>query len=291
MFNTLYTRTLDVDTQTPIVPIVTDYCITSDDDILYIKDDALYMRRTSGDSELLMSGAVGVKSADSRFAVLGDDRSIHMFNGERPDTPLCTVYYDGLDWDMITYTERNNIVVYKPDSIVLFNIPDCIRIAQQAIAPCKAMFINGSLYYLSADSMSIYKGESRTAAFRAKTKITSMDTFRDTLYFSTEDGYIYAYWDPGTNGRHELDIVAEKTDLLNAYPNPTGGNLSIGWHELLTQPTKLRILDQVGRTVYTREIPAGETSTAWDGSTASPGIYFLQLQHNDGMEVMKVSIR
>jgi hypothetical protein len=78
---------------------------------------------------------------------------------------------------------------------------------------------------------------------------------------------------------------------MRVFPNPSSGPIHLSWDSRRTQLTQLRIVDQLGRTVHTQEIPAGTTSTSWNTSNAAPGVYFMQILHNDGIEVGKVIVR
>ncbi|MCB2203527.1 T9SS type A sorting domain-containing protein [bacterium] len=82
-----------------------------------------------------------------------------------------------------------------------------------------------------------------------------------------------------------------QSSSLTTYPNPSSGPISLSWSKAVNPTAHLRILDQLGRTVHTQDIPAGATTTTWNASNAPPGVYFMQILHNDGFEVGKVLVR
>lgn len=59
----------------------------------------------------------------------------------------------------------------------------------------------------------------------------------------------------------------------------------------MTHSTQLRVFDQLGRTVHMLEFPAGTTNATWNASDAAPGVYFMQIIHEKGIETGKVWVR
>jgi|GEM_PF-3290307 len=81
------------------------------------------------------------------------------------------------------------------------------------------------------------------------------------------------------------------SQITEIYPNPSSGPVSLSWTSSMNQPAQLRIMDQLGRVVQTKEIPPGITNATWDASDAAPGVYFMQIMHDKGIETGKVLVR
>lgn len=79
--------------------------------------------------------------------------------------------------------------------------------------------------------------------------------------------------------------------VLNVYPNPSNESIQVSWGTTSTCSGEFRVIDQLGRVVYTQEIEPGSTSTTWDASIAAPGVYFMQIMHEKGIATGKVIVR
>ncbi|MCB2206365.1 T9SS type A sorting domain-containing protein [bacterium] len=82
-----------------------------------------------------------------------------------------------------------------------------------------------------------------------------------------------------------------QSSSLTAYPNPSSGSISLSWNNAMNHPAQLRIVDQLGRVVHIQNIQPGTTSTTWNASNVSSGVYIMQILHNGGIEVGKVLVR
>jgi photosystem II stability/assembly factor-like uncharacterized protein len=89
----------------------------------------------------------------------------------------------------------------------------------------------------------------------------------------------------------DWDESVTTTSRIDAYPNPSCGHVSLNWNIAMNHPAELRIMDQLGRTVHTQIVPVGTTSTTWNTSNAAPGVYFMRIVHEKGIETGKVLIR
>ncbi|MFN4958844.1 MAG: T9SS type A sorting domain-containing protein [Cyclobacteriaceae bacterium] len=80
------------------------------------------------------------------------------------------------------------------------------------------------------------------------------------------------------------DLLPE--DVL-AYPNPANEQLTVELPARFDQPIRLRMVDQLGRTLDAGNIPTGETKQTIDTSNLAAGMYLLQLEGIQGTPVRK----
>jgi len=79
---------------------------------------------------------------------------------------------------------------------------------------------------------------------------------------------------------------AAQQTTFNVYPNPSAGIYNIECRDPM-ESCELRVYDISGRCVYSKNINAVSTFQV-DLSSASPGIYFMELQNKEGRAVRKV---
>ncbi|MFM2135744.1 MAG: Secretion system C-terminal sorting domain, partial [Bacteroidota bacterium] len=83
----------------------------------------------------------------------------------------------------------------------------------------------------------------------------------------------------------------EESLLLNSYPNPTGGSVTIRVSGLLPdQDTRIRIVDITGRSIYTEVIGSGYEiyEQVFDLYDHPAGIYLVMVEQNDRREFIRV---
>lgn len=78
------------------------------------------------------------------------------------------------------------------------------------------------------------------------------------------------------------------SNLIQVFPNPSQGDLNIVWNSMITIE-EVRIMDGIGRTIY--ENASGlETSNMLQLGALSSGMYWLQLETNQGVFVSKIRV-
>jgi hypothetical protein len=120
--------------------------------------------------------------------------------------------------------------------------------------------------------------------------VSSSSCIGDKIFLSRSSGI--STWVPDTS----VSAIRSNTDIhstphIKIWPNPSVGRISITWDQNLTHPDKLRIINQLGKTVYEAKIPTGAESMTWDGSVAPTGVYLIQISHSKGIDVGKVLLR
>ncbi|MDX2174561.1 MAG: DUF4465 domain-containing protein [Bacteroidota bacterium] len=80
--------------------------------------------------------------------------------------------------------------------------------------------------------------------------------------------------------------ISENSYISNLflYPNPTNGNLNIDFHQNVSNPIGIRIMDITGKEVYTQT--TNELKNAIDLSSLTQGVYFVEVIV-DGTKVIK----
>jgi hypothetical protein len=120
--------------------------------------------------------------------------------------------------------------------------------------------------------------------------IKNATVHRDNCFLFYPDGLVLM-----GEGWELTDIKTEHgspaPEMIQIYPNPSSGSVSLSWNSSMTQSAQLRIKDQLGRTVHTQQIPPGITNATWDASGAASGVYFMQILHEKGIETGKVMVR
>ena len=98
-----------------------------------------------------------------------------------------------------------------------------------------------------------------------------------------------------TGGAVAVGGPAASTRQLHSMPNPFASRTTVAFTTAGAELVRLAVFDVRGRhvrTLFDAQAPAGETRLAWDGrdergATVSSGIYFIRLQHPQGIETLR----
>jgi hypothetical protein len=101
--------------------------------------------------------------------------------------------------------------------------------------------------------------------------------FRDTITIQCNS--TGTYWNKD-NEKH-----------IYMFPNPTSGELNIGWVSELTDIDKVMIVDIAGKKVMTKEILKNVTSTQLDISAVLKGFYLLKVFNRGRLIAVKKLIK
>jgi subtilisin family serine protease len=97
------------------------------------------------------------------------------------------------------------------------------------------------------------------------------------------DGTTVSYGPAEVSYRPSADMTLA---LESPYPNPTSGRVNFAFTLPETQDVSLAVFDLAGRrisTLQTGELAAGRHTLAWDGGSASAGVYIIRLVANEGV--------
>ncbi|MBP6531987.1 MAG: fibronectin type III domain-containing protein [Bacteroidia bacterium] len=114
--------------------------------------------------------------------------------------------------------------------------------------------------------------------------------------FSTTSCYNLRVNVSGTNFRSSDDLSSEvATPIFNdftVYPNPTHGEVNVGFSSLKNETITVRIFDMVGKTILTNEIGVdqGDNKFSFDLANLTKGIYFVELNNSSERLVKKLII-
>jgi hypothetical protein len=93
----------------------------------------------------------------------------------------------------------------------------------------------------------------------------------------SSSGHVRVYTNPSI-GINELD----KTILVDVYPNPTTGKITIECEKM----QRVEVLDITGKQVYALDISSDVLDI--DISDFSKGVYFLSVRSKDGVAVQRI---
>lgn len=91
------------------------------------------------------------------------------------------------------------------------------------------------------------------------------------------------------NGLVSTDKVAGQSIVSNVFPNPGNGSLNISWLNTPGQEMEITVSDASGRIVkqVKKQSSVNVNLTNIDLSSASNGIYFVQLKNGKGIATHK----
>ncbi len=114
--------------------------------------------------------------------------------------------------------------------------------------------------------------------------------------FSTTSCYNLRVNVGSTNYRSSEDLTTEiATPIFNdftVYPNPTHGEVNVGFSSLKNETITVRIFDMVGKTILTNQIGVdqGDNKFSFDLANLTKGIYFVELNNSSERLVKKLII-
>lgn len=95
-----------------------------------------------------------------------------------------------------------------------------------------------------------------------------------------------------TSGNAGIDKVNNDI-IFSVFPNPATTNLTIGFSLIQQADVKINLLNMEGKSIHSffnHSLSAGSQSLKLDLNEMKPGIYFLQMQVNDGVSYKKILI-
>ncbi|MEC9209185.1 MAG: T9SS type A sorting domain-containing protein, partial [Bacteroidota bacterium] len=97
---------------------------------------------------------------------------------------------------------------------------------------------------------------------------------------------IWVYVDSCISGLNE-----ELISNINIYPNPSAGLFTVEFKRIKENNSTIRIVNSIGDMIFLKELKIGERSKQINLSTFSKGVYFIELQTDDGVSNKKLILR
>ena len=147
----------------------------------------------------------------------------------------------------------------------------------------------------------------------------------ETILLEGSTGFTYYWWDNGSTGSSLIDDPTEDTWYLlsakdsndcvvkediwvyvdscvsglneelfsniNIYPNPSDGFFTVEFRNAKENNPAIRIVNSIGDMIFFEKLKNGEISKYINISTFSKGIYFIELQTDDGVINKKLILR
>jgi hypothetical protein len=89
--------------------------------------------------------------------------------------------------------------------------------------------------------------------------------------------------------KDEISSDAENTGIdFIVYPNPTAGEFTIQFAEMISEPVQIEIVDLIGRVL--EKFETKEQTVILNRSNLASGIYYLSAKSKDKMVVKKFSV-
>ena len=125
-------------------------------------------------------------------------------------------------------------------------------------------------------------------------------TFQNSADFDLDSGIFYVTANgPGIYlAKYSQDdftstkgIVYLRDIEINVYPNPSNGRITIEIDNPYRGKAELKVMNILGEFVYQEHFEQSETQRMVNLSYIVPGIYFVQLETQDGVDLKKIIIQ
>ena len=221
------------------------------------------------------------------------------------------VVFGGISWGFLMYSDAW--------ALSLANSPSWTQLTHTGGAPSERAY-SAAIYDPVRDRMVVFGGgfggaghpddlwALSLAGSLAWTQLTPAGTPPSTregpaAIYDPLRGSMVVYGGGGLNsvwhltwGTSPVGPGSESLSLAPAYPNPAGGDVTIGFELTRASEATLRVYDASGRAVSTiveGVLPAGPKSIRWDrhmasGALAQPGLYFYELRANGHRSARKL---
>ncbi len=225
-----------------------------------------------------------------------------------PCTPDPNLTYNGISPE----TLPNAMAGYEYWSTLSFKIPRDSSISGISVTIDSAQFIyatgkpEGFVFYCNIPNCVWPGGTKGCALFNGKVDSTFTDSVAEypmkiytmTWYRFTGGSQQFSRIDSATNYVFRImkyNSIAEFAtySALNAYPNPTTGNLTIELRDLSNSPGLVQVTDAYGRTIHQQQVPGNNqflNTIQVDLSGYAKGLYWVTLQTDKGSAIRKVML-
>lgn len=111
------------------------------------------------------------------------------------------------------------------------------------------------------------------------------------IYFSANPTCFYSapYTAPAACGATSVNESVFLSNL-SISPNPTSSSINLSFNQAQLQTTSIEIVDVLGRTVYTENLPkfAGSYDKQLSLTAFKKGVYFVKITGENGSEIRKI---
>jgi dipeptidyl aminopeptidase/acylaminoacyl peptidase len=125
---------------------------------------------------------------------------------------------------------------------------------------------------------------------RYEIKVMNTDDTRPFRLVNLQLHNINPAWKPASSVSYDYLNTTSGFSLFQNFPNPTGGQMVVGFHQDREGPVVLSVFDVNGREVFSRNMgikKIGEHRLAVDLASLTPGQYFYKLTSGKNAIVKK----